>query len=45
VASPILDNWGVVTSVVGGGVAVLLYFVKSWRDVEELKEHRRKQET
>ncbi|GAB2777829.1 vacuolar-type H+-ATPase subunit I/STV1 [Hymenobacter luteus] len=44
-ANVVLDNWGVVTSVVGGGVAVLLYFVKSWRDVEELKEHRRKQET
>ncbi|WP_262383907.1 hypothetical protein [Hymenobacter lutimineralis] len=32
-----LEHWGVVTSVVCGGVAVLLYFVKSWRDVETLK--------
>lgn len=36
-ANPLLDNWGVVTSVVGGAVAVLLYFVKNWRAVEELK--------
>lgn len=33
----LLDNWGVVSSVVGGAVAVLLYFVKNWRAVEELK--------
>ncbi|UOQ51741.1 hypothetical protein [Hymenobacter cellulosivorans] len=36
-ADSVLEHWGVVTSVVGGFVAVLLYFVKSWRDVEMLK--------
>ena len=40
----LLDNWGVVTSVVAGAVAVLLYFVKNWRAVEELKVACQKQE-
>lgn len=40
----LLDNWGVVTSVVGGSVAVLLYFVRNWRVVEELKVTCQKQE-
>ena len=40
----VLEHWGVVTSVVGGGVAVLLYFVKNWRAVEELKVTCQKQE-
>jgi hypothetical protein len=41
---PILEHWGVVSSVVGGAVAVLLYFVKNWRAVEELKVTCQKQE-
>ncbi|MFD2787376.1 hypothetical protein [Hymenobacter rubripertinctus] len=32
-----LEHWGVLTSVVAGAVAVLLYFVRNWRVVEELK--------
>ncbi|SHL75642.1 hypothetical protein [Hymenobacter psychrotolerans] len=45
VDSLILANWGVVSSVVGGAVAVLLYFVKNWRAVEELKVTCQKQES
>jgi hypothetical protein len=37
VANLLLDHWGVVSSEMGAAAAVLLYFVKSWRDVEALK--------
>ncbi|GGG35668.1 hypothetical protein [Hymenobacter glacieicola] len=40
----LLSNWGVLSSVVAGAVAVLLYFVKNWRAVEELKISCQKQE-
>ncbi|WP_019946743.1 hypothetical protein [Hymenobacter aerophilus] len=33
----VFEHWGVITSVVVGAVSVLLYFVKNWRAVEELK--------
>ncbi|WP_019949628.1 hypothetical protein [Hymenobacter aerophilus] len=33
----VFEHWGVLTSVVAGAVAVLLYFVRNWRVVEELK--------
>lgn len=39
-----MSYWGVLVSVLTAGSAGVLYFIKSWRDVETLKEHRRAQE-
>ncbi|WP_019949770.1 ATP synthase subunit B family protein [Hymenobacter aerophilus] len=33
----VFEHWGVLTSIIVGGVSVLLYFVKNWRAVEDLK--------
>lgn len=39
-----MSYWGIVVSVLTACSAGTLYFIKSWRDVETLKEHRRTQE-
>jgi hypothetical protein len=40
----LMSYWGLLASVLTATSAAVLYFIKSWRDVEALKEHRRNQE-
>ncbi|UOG76295.1 hypothetical protein MTX78_06765 [Hymenobacter tibetensis] len=43
--SDFMSYWGVLASMLTATSAAVLYFIKSWRDVEALKEHRRAQQT
>ena len=40
----VMSYWGILVSVLTACSAGVLYFIKSWRNVETLKEHRRAQE-